>query len=100
LLLMIMTLGGCGGSSPPSKVITGTGSTDYAAGVYNPSSSYASRCAIPRKGTDPVSKKAYTDIQGSAALENFWLRSWTHELYLWYKEVPDLNPNNYTDPVK
>jgi len=39
-------------------------------------------------------------MQGSAALENFWLRSWTHELYLWYKEVPDLNPNNYTDPVK
>jgi len=25
-----------------------------------------------------------------------WLRSWTHELYLWYTEVPDLNPATYT----
>ena len=27
--------------------------------------------------------------------ENHWLRSWTNELYLWYREVPDLNPVGY-----
>jgi hypothetical protein len=28
--------------------------------------------------------------------ENNWLRSWTHELYLWYDEVTDRNPAGYT----
>jgi carboxyl-terminal processing protease len=34
------------------------------------------------------------------ASENNFLRSWTHELYLWYSEVPDLDPNSYTDPLQ
>jgi len=28
--------------------------------------------------------------------ENSWLRSWTHDLYLWYREVPDLDPASYS----
>ena len=46
-------------------------------------------------GTDPSTGKAYPDMQGSATDENNWLRSWTNELYLWYSEVPDLDPGAY-----
>ena len=43
----------------------------------SPSSSFAAQC-------------------GSVAAQNHWLRSWTHELYLWYREVPDLNPAHFS----
>ena len=45
-------------------------------------------CAAPRAGT--------SDRRGTATDENNWLRSWTHELYLWYGEVTDRDPALYT----
>jgi hypothetical protein len=39
---------------------------------------------------------AYPDVRGTAVDENNWLRSWTSELYLWYREVPDLDPSSYS----
>jgi len=88
-----------GGNSSSGTVSTPAGSTSYTPGVFTKSSGYANRCATPRTGTDPITHVKYPDTQGTTATENFFLRSWTHELYLWYKEVPDLNPTNYTDPV-
>jgi hypothetical protein len=44
-------------------------------------------CAAPRSGT--------SDRKGTATDENNWLRSWTHELYLWYGEVTDRDPALY-----
>ena len=35
-------------------------------------------------------------MQGSTLSENNYLRSWTNELYLWYSEVPDINPAGYS----
>jgi len=99
LSLSALLLQACGGGSSPQGVSTRPGTNTYTAGVFGPSSGYANRCAKPRSGTDPITHSAYLDTQGSTALENFWLRSWTHELYLWYSEVPDLDPNNYSDPV-
>ena len=96
-IVLIQACGG--GSSSPRNVTTTPGSTSYTKGVFSPSSGYANRCASPRSGTDPYTHKAYPDIQGSATVENFFLRSWTHELYLWYSEVPDLDPNNYASPA-
>jgi len=61
-------------------------------GVFPPSASFAARCAVPRTGTDPLTGQPYPDVMGSTLLENNWLRSWTNELYLWYNEVPDLDP--------
>ena len=29
-------------------------------------------------------------------MRKMWLRSWTNDLYLWYSEVPDLDPAPYT----
>jgi carboxyl-terminal processing protease len=96
LLLAMCTavaLPGCGGSSGSSG--SSSGSTDWTPGVYPPSSSFAARCAAPRTGTDPTTGRPYPDVAGSTAAENNFLRSWTNELYLWYSEVPDRDPNAY-----
>ena len=78
--------GGGGGSPPPPPP------SSYMPGVFPPSASFAARCAVPRTGTDPFTGQPYPDVMGSTLLENNWLRSWTNELYLWYNEVPDLDP--------
>jgi carboxyl-terminal processing protease len=86
-------LGGCGGGNSSSN--TSTGSTTWKAGTFQPSASFANQCASPRAGTDPTTGKPYPDVRGSTLTENNFLRSWTNELYLWYREVPDLDPASY-----
>ena len=83
----------CGGSGSGNG---GAGSGAWMAGVFAPSSTFASQCATPRTGTDPTTGRPYADKAGSTLAENNWLRSWTHELYLWYREVPDLDPAPHT----
>ncbi len=110
------TLAGCGGGTTPGGTVpvsTSTGSSSsgsgssgsgssgssgstYVPGQYLKSTQYAAKCAAPRSGTDPVSHAAYPDVQGTATDEDNYLRSWTHELYLWFDQVPDLNPALYT----
>ena len=85
--------GGGGGSSPGGSSGGGDG---WVAGVYQPSAHYAALCQSPRTGNDPVSGQPYPDKAGSTLDENNFLRSWTNELYLWYSEVPDLDPGNYS----
>jgi len=87
----VVGLAACGGSNTTQS----GSSTTYTPGVFPASSSLAAQCASPRTGTDPTTGKPYPDTPGSSTTENFWLRSWTNELYLWYKEVPDLNPGSY-----
>src|SRR6185312_1922484 len=76
---------------------SGTGST-YTPGVFQPSSKFAALCQSPRSGTDPSTGQRYPDMQGTTTDENNWLRSWTHELYLWYDEVQDADPSQSTTP--
>jgi carboxyl-terminal processing protease len=90
LLATLAACGGGGGGGNSFSPVTGGGTTtpNYVPGVFQPSSGLAKQCANPRAGT--------SDLQGSATAENFWLRSWSNELYLWYREVPELNPGAYT----
>ena len=81
----------CGGNGGGSTTGGGSGT----AGAFAPAATFASQCANPRSGTNPETGRAYPDRPGSTLTENNWLRSWTHELYLWYREVPDLNPASY-----
>jgi hypothetical protein len=85
--------GGGGGSGPLGNGGGGGsgGTVGYTPGVYQPSSSLAGQCIAPRAGSG--------ESQGSAATENNFLRSWNNELYLWYREVPDINPNASDDPL-
>ena len=76
--------GGGGGSSSSSSGGTGN-TTTWQSGVYLPSSNFDAMCVAPRAGT--------SDRAGTATDQNNWLRSWTHELYLWYSEVTDRDPS-------
>ncbi|HEX8755486.1 MAG TPA: hypothetical protein VF745_04050, partial [Steroidobacteraceae bacterium] len=90
-LAVIATLCGCGGGSgagPHTSSTSGGGSDTWTPGVFQPASKYAALCASPRPGT--------SDLQGTTEDENNWLRSWTHQLYLWYDEVQDVDPALHT----
>ena len=106
-LLAACSGGGGGGiSSPPTSVTpppppppppppTSTAPT-YTAGVFEAASNFEARCAAPRVGVD-IEGNAFPDRAGSTLEENFWLRSWTHETYLWPDEVPDRNPGDFSN---
>ncbi|VTU15512.1 hypothetical protein H6CHR_00255 [Variovorax sp. PBL-H6] len=64
------------------------------------SSDVAAQCAAPRTGIDPSTGAAFTDLQGTLALEKSWVRGWIDETYLWYDEVPTyLLAKDYATPV-
>jgi len=103
-LMLGLALTACGGDGGSGKNPVGfspvtPGGLAYNAGLYLPSSSFKSQCASPRTGTNPVTGQPYTDLAGSSTAENFWLRSWSQETYLWYSEVPDLDPSKYATPA-
>lgn len=110
LLSALVTLTACGGGGANSSDSGGgnntsggnpfTGGGGWTAGVYKDAGEYANRCADPRKGTDPFTGTAYPDSKGSYRDENNFLRSWSNDTYLWYKEIPDVNPANYKDTIE
>ena len=79
--------------------LTSCGDDEAPPGGLQPSSSFAGLCATPRSGTDPATSAPYRDRQGTVADEKAWLRSWTDELYLWYREVPGADPSAYVTPL-
>lgn len=81
LLLSAALAAACGSSSP-----------NAAPGTWQ---ALANRCASPRTGTDPSTLQPYPDRQGSLDDEKAFLRAWTDDLYLWYREVPGLVAGNY-----
>ena len=100
LLLSVTSLIACGGSnessSPnplPTPPTTGSSEPSWSQGTYAASSTFKNQCAIPRTNSD-IDGNPYPDEQGSTLKEKFWLRSWSDELYLWYNELPDINPDN------
>jgi carboxyl-terminal processing protease len=106
-LAALAILSGCGGGGPAvgntggassTPAASGSASTTWTPGVFQPASDFAALCAAPRTGTDPFTHQPYPDQPGSTLDENNWLRSWTHDLYLWYDEVQDVNPALYTTP--
>lgn len=64
-----------------------------------PEEVYAARCQSPRTGTDPFTGDPFRDEGGSLLDEQLWLRSWTDNTYLWYQDVPRLDPRNFATPV-
>jgi carboxyl-terminal processing protease len=83
--------GGGGGTSTPPPPPAG-----WVQGQFQPESNFAAMCVTPRTGVDPVTQKAYPDKQGTLLNELNWLRSWNNDLYLWFDEVTDQNPANFT----
>ncbi len=60
--------------------------------VFPPSDIFEGFCADPSKAILGGSQGLYTD-------ENNWLRSWSHETYLWYDEIIDQDPACCSTPV-
>lgn len=81
-------------TTTPTPVVTGP---TWTAGTFAAESSFKNRCAFPRSGIDPATGNAYPDVSGSTLYENHWIRSWSNNTYLWYNELPDLDPATYSD---
>ena len=111
LLATAVVLAGCGGGGSSSaggnSGGSGTGNTGggsgsgntaptYTAGVYASEALLKDFCATPRTGIDPYTNQAYPDKAGSALYEKLWLRSWSNRTYLWYSELPDVDPAGYS----
>ena len=106
---MLATVLGCsgGGSSPTptppppaSQAPTPTTSAGltpvFTPGFFEPSETFEARCEAPRSGVD-IEGNAFPDQPGSTLLENFWLRSWTNETYLFNTDVGDRDPADFDD---
>ena len=91
-LLVVLSLAACGGGGGGSSQFT----TTWQMGVFQPAANFANKCAAPRMGTDPITHVAYPDRAGSLLDENNFLRSWSNDLYLWYSEITDQNPANFS----
>lgn len=98
--------GGGGGSSstpvvgdppPPPPPVSGSPSIpDFVANDFPPSSTLRSICETVRTDTD-LNGNPRGDTQGELLHELFWLRSFMDETYLFFDQVPDSDPNNFTD---
>src|SRR5688572_1589460 len=93
--LGLCSCGGGGGGDRDASIATSSGS-GYVAGVYAPASQFRNQCANPRSGSSPVTGVPYPDRPGSTQSENLWLRSLSNDTYLWYREIPDINPAGYS----
>lgn len=70
----------------------------WSQGVFQAASTFKDQCAAPRSGVD-IEGNAFPDEAGALIDELFWLRSWTHETYLWNDEVTDRDPAGFNDRV-
>ncbi|HTF94606.1 MAG TPA: S41 family peptidase [Cellvibrio sp.] len=70
----------------------------WVAGSYKESSEFDNRCAVPRTGFSQYTNQPFPDKKGTVLDEKNFLRSWSYETYLWYEELPDLNPGSYGTP--
>lgn len=98
--LLLAILGGCGGgggsrSTTVPPVISQDTDT-FVAGVFELASNFRGLCAVPRSGIDPATGTAFSDSAGTELDENNWLRSWSNDLYLWYDEIADVNPQGHS----
>lgn len=92
--------GGGGSSATPSTPTTPAPAptpTQWQAGVFPDADLFDARCATPRTTLD-INGRPYPDVQGTVFDEQMWLRSWSNDTYLWYDEIDDVDPNDFTTP--
>ena len=111
LLILAACGGGGGGSAPapaPPEPQGGSGSNTsnpppaptepgFASGTFEPYDNFSQMCENPRSGGDSRGRP-FQDVQGTTVDENNWLRSWSNELYLWYDEIVDVDPESLSTP--
>ena len=102
---IVNACGGGGGGSGSSQNVsqsssaqsnTSSSQTDFEKGIFSPASTYADMCGAPRTGIDSSTGSAFPDGQGTFVDENNWIRAWSNDLYLWYSEIEDVDPESYS----
>jgi C-terminal processing protease CtpA/Prc len=98
LSISLFFLTGCGGgggstTKPPASTVD---NTVWVKDQFKASSIFENQCENPRTGSSPITGDAYPDKAGSELLEKFWQRSFNNETYLWYKDVTDQDPKNFS----
>ena len=96
-----LLLSACGGGGVEERraLFTEEGNSEvWKAGVYKPSSDFEHYCASPRTGASAITGIPFPDKKGTSLQEKNFLRSWSYETYLWFEDLPDLNPNNNDIP--
>ncbi len=95
--------GGGGGSSSPPPVVSEAPDSEETeneepeeegfSAPFLPYRNFEQLCENPRTGFDSRGV-AFPDAQGTTADENNWIRAWSHDLYLWYDEITDVDPES------
>lgn len=97
--LFLAACGGGGGDDGDKKrIFTDGSSAGWTAGVYKPSGDFENFCAAPRAGASKITGIAFPDKKGTSLQEKNFLRSWSYETYLWFEDLPDLNPSTSLTP--
>jgi len=111
LTLALTSLTACGGgggsnSTPTPVAVTqqpfspptsqSPAPPNFVANQFPPSTELQALCETVRRDTDPNGNRR-PDQQGDILHELFWLRSWMNETYLFFDQVTDRNPNDFTD---
>ncbi len=98
-LFNLLGCGGGGGKNNGNTVGLSTGNTNnnisWTANTFENENQFKDACATPRTGTD-INGRTFLDTQGSTLQENHWLRSWSNNTYLWYDEITDQNPADFS----
>ena len=95
-MLILIILASCS-ESPDTKALPNrvdsqiTQKSNWVPGQYLPSENFANQCESSHLNTD----SQY--LIGTYEDENNWIRSWSHETYLWYNELPDIDPSSIQD---
>jgi carboxyl-terminal processing protease len=63
------------------------------------SATLKNKCQSPRTGINPISGQPYPDTAGTIELEKSFLRSFTDETYLWYREVNPADAATFAAPT-
>ncbi len=102
LALVMLLLAGCGGggggaapvATPPDTDTGNSGGSgsSFTPGVFQPFSNFEMLCEVPRTAIDPSTGLPFADSQGTSTDEKNWIRSWSNELYLWYDQIEDVDP--------
>lgn len=106
IIALMLTACGGGSKSPNTSVTPSTPSTPSTGGGNNTpvwqlndfpdEATFKDLCAAPRVGFDVTTNEAFPDKSGTAMDEKMWLRSWSNNTYLWYNEINDVDPRNFT----
>ncbi|OUU39415.1 MAG: hypothetical protein CBC09_02275 [Cellvibrionales bacterium TMED49] len=77
-----------GMTDPETEVSIPTGL--WEPGVFEEHQNLAQICESPRP----------SDLLGTMSDENNWIRSWSNDTYLWYDELPDIDPSSVDNNIE